>query len=267
MALHPTAIIDPRAELHPSVEVGPYCVIGPKVRIGAGTVLGPHVVIEGDTTLGAGNRIFQFASLGAIPQDLKYAGEPTRLVLGDGNQVREFATLHLGTAGGGGVTRIGDKNLFMACSHVAHDCQVGSGVILANCASLAGHVVLQDFVVLGGLSAVHQFTRVGRNAFISGGAMVGMDVPPYCIAQGDRAQLVGLNTVGLSRQGFGEDALARIKAAYRLLFRSGLGLREAVGRVKADLGAAPEIDELLVFIESSTRGIMRAGRGEDAEGD
>src|SRR5450631_4589057 len=162
MALHPTAIIDPRAELHPSVEVGPYCVIGPKVRIGAGTVLGPHVVIEGDTTLGAGNHIFQFASLGAIPQDLKYAGEPTRLVLGDGNQVREFATLHLGTAGGGGVTRIGDKNLFMACSHVAHDCQVGSGVILANCASLAGHVVLQDSVVLGGLSAVHQFTRVGR---------------------------------------------------------------------------------------------------------
>jgi UDP-N-acetylglucosamine acyltransferase len=267
MALHPTAIIDPKAELHPSVEVGPYCVIGPKVRIGADTVLGPHVVIEGDTTLGKGNHIFQFAALGAIPQDLKYAGEPTRLILGDGNQVREFATLHLGTAGGGGVTRVGNRNLFMACSHVAHDCQVGNGVILANCASLAGHVVLQDFAVLGGLSAVHQFTRIGRNAFISGGSMVGMDVPPYCIAQGDRAQLAGLNTVGLTRQGFGEDAVGRIKAAYRLLFRSGLGLREALGRVRAELGGNEEIEELVVFIESSTRGIMRAGRTDDPEGD
>jgi len=266
MALHPTAIVDPKAELHPSVEVGPYCVIGPKVRIGAHTVLGPHVVIEGDTTLGEGNRIFQFAALGAVPQDLKYAGEPTRLVLGDGNQVREFATLHLGTAGGGGVTRVGNKNLFMANSHVAHDCQVGNGVILANCASLAGHVVLQDFVVLGGLSAVHQFTRIGRSAFISGGSMVGMDVPPYCMAQGDRAQLVGLNTVGLTRQGFDEEAVSRIKAAYRLLFRSGLGLREALGRVKAELGDHPEIEELLAFIESSTRGITRAGRSDDPEG-
>jgi UDP-N-acetylglucosamine acyltransferase len=267
MALHPTALIDPKAELHPSVSVGPYCVIGPQVRIGPDTVLGPHVVIEGDTTLGARNRIFQFASLGAIPQDLKYAGEPTRLVLGDGNQVREFATLHLGTAGGGGVTQVGDRNLFMACSHVAHDCQVGNGVIMANCASLAGHVVLQDHAVLGGLSAVHQFTRIGRHAFISGGSMVGMDVPPYCIAQGDRAQLAGLNTVGLTRQGFGDEAIARIKAAYKLLFRTGLGLREAIARLKTELGGNSEIDELVTFIESSTRGIMRAGRSDEVEGD
>jgi UDP-N-acetylglucosamine acyltransferase len=266
MALHPTAIIDPKAELHPSVEVGPYCVIGSKVRIGAQTVLGPHVVIEGDTTLGANNHIFQFASLGAMPQDLKYEGEATRLILGDGNQVREFVTLHVGTAGGGGVTRIGNRNLFMACSHVAHDCQVGDGVILANCASLAGHVELRDFAVLGGLSAVHQFTRIGRNAFISGGSMVGMDVPPYCIAQGDRAQLMGLNTVGLTRQGFGEEAILRIKAAYKVLFRNGLSLREALGRLKEKFAGNPEIDELIAFIEeSSNRGIMRAGKADSGD--
>lgn len=257
MAIHPTAIVDRGAELESSVTVGPYSVIGAQVKIGAGTVVGPHVVIEGDTTLGAGNRIFQFASLGAVPQDLKYAGEPTRLVLGDQNQVREGATLHRGTAGGGGLTRIGSHNLLMASSHVAHDCQVGDGVILANCATLAGHVTIQDHVILGGLSAVHQFARIGRHAFISGGAMVAMDVPPYCTAQGDRAQLAGLNTVGLSRHGYSAEAIARIKGAYKILFRSKLGLREAIAKVKAEFGGHAEIDELVGFIEGSERGIAR----------
>ncbi len=257
MAVHETAIVDRHAELDSTVEVGPYAVIGPRVKIGRGTRIGPHAVIEGDTTLGAENRVFQFAALGAVPQDLKYAGEPTKLVVGDGNQIREFATLHIGTAGGGGVTRVGDQNLLMASSHVAHDCQVGNHVILANSAALAGHVTVGDHAILGGLSAIHQFVRIGRHAFISGGAMVTMDVPPFCTAQGDRAQLVGLNTVGLSRHGFSEEAISRIKAAYKILFRSKLGIREAVANVKAEFAGHAEIDEFVGFIEGSARGVAR----------
>ncbi len=255
--IHPTAIVHPEAHLHPSVQIGPYAIIGPKVKIGPDTVVGPHAVIEGDTTIGARNRIFQFASVGAVPQDLKYAGEDTRLVIGDENQIREFATLHIGTAGGGGVTRVGNKNLFMAYSHVAHDCVIGNGCILANSANLAGHVELGDHVILGGLSAIHQFTRIGKHAFISGGAMVTMDVPPYCTAQGDRAELVGLNTVGLTRHGFTEEQIRRIKEAYKVLFRSKLGLNEALAALKAQYGGHPEIDELLEFVGNSKRGITR----------
>jgi UDP-N-acetylglucosamine acyltransferase len=256
--IHPTAIISPGAQLHPSVQVGPYAVIGPKVRIGEGSVVGPHAVIEGRTTLGAGNRVFQFASVGAAPQDLKYAGEDTELVLGDGNQVREFATLHLGTAGGGGATRIGHRNLFMANSHVAHDCVVGDGCILGNSAALAGHVEMGSHVIMSGLSAVHQFTRIGRHAFISGGSMVVMDVAPYCTVQGDRAELAGLNTVGLGRHGFSEGQISRIKDAYRLLFRSKLPLAEALERVRGELGAGhPEVDALVDFVASSKRGVTR----------
>lgn len=255
--IHPTAIIAPGAQLHETVEVGPYAVIGPKVKIGAGTKIGPHAVIEGDTTIGERNRIFQFAALGAVPQDLKYAGENTKLVLGDDNMVREFATLHIGTTGGGGVTKIGNKNLFMANSHVAHDVQLGNGCILANSVALAGHVEVADFVIFGGLSAVHQFTRIGRHAFIAGGAMVAMDVPPYCTAQGDRAELAGLNTVGLQRNGYNEDQIRRIKDAYKILFRSKMGLNEAVSHLRAEHGGHAEIEELLAFIESSKRGITR----------
>jgi len=255
--VHPTAIVAPGAELHPTVEVGPYAVIGPHVKLGEGSVVGPHAVIEGRTRLGARNRVFQFASIGAIPQDLKYAGEPTELHIGDGNQFREFTTLNLGTVGGGGVTRVGDGNLLMAYSHVAHDCTVGNGCIIANSVSLAGHVELEDHVILGGLSAVHQFTRIGRHAFIAGGSMVAMDVPPYCTAQGDRAELAGLNTVGLTRHGYDEDQLRRIKDAYRILFRSKLGLNEAVSKLRAEHGGNPEIDYLLGFILASKRGITR----------
>jgi len=257
MSRHPTAIIHSEAQLHPTVEVGPYAVIGPKVKIGAGSRVGPHAVIEGDTTIGERNRIFQFASVGAVPQDLKYAGEETKLVIGDENTIREFATLHIGTAGGGGVTRVGNNNLFMAYSHVAHDCAVGNGCVLANSANLAGHVEVGDHVTMGGLSAVHQFTRIGKHAFIAGGSMVAMDVPPYCTAQGDRAELAGLNTVGLTRHGFTEEQIGRVKDAYRILFRSKLGLNEALAKLRAEHGGHPEIDHLLDFITRSTRGITR----------
>lgn len=257
MTVHATAVVHPEAQLDASVEVGPYAVIGPKVKVGAGTRIGPHAVIEGDTTIGARNRIFQFASVGADPQDLKYAGEATRLVIGDDNLIREFTTLHIGTAGGGGVTRIGNKNLFMAYSHVAHDCVVGNGCVLANSAALAGHVELGDHVIMGGLTAVHQFTRIGKHAFIAGGAMVAMDVPPYCTAQGDRAELVGLNTVGLTRHGFTDDQIARVKDAYKILFRSKMGLNEALSKLKAEHGGHSEIDHLIDFLNGSKRGVTR----------
>lgn len=256
-AIHPTALVSPRAQLHPSVEVGPFAIIGPDVRIGAGSSVGPHAVVEGRTTLGEKNRVFQFAAVGAIPQDLKYAGEATALLIGDGNQIREFSTLHIGTTGGGGVTRIGDHNLFMAYSHVAHDSQVGNRCVFANGATLAGHVEIGDFVTLGGLSAVHQFTRIGPYAFIAGGAMVVMDVPPFCVAQGDRAELSGLNIVGLQRQGFTEEQLARIKEAYRILFRSKLPLEEAVTRLRVDFAGHAEVDRLLDFVTTSKRGLTR----------
>jgi len=255
--IHPTAVIDRHAELDSTVQVAPYAVIGPKVKIGPRTRVGPHAVVEGDTTIGADNVVFQFASVGAIPQDLKYAGEPTRLVIGDGNQIREFSTVHIGTAAGGGVTRLGNRCLFMANSHVAHDVQLGDGCVLANSTALAGHVVVEDHVIFGGLSAVHQFTRIGRLAFVSGGAMVTQDVPPYVTVQGDRAEVVGLNTVGLTRAHFDEHAIARVKGAYKIVFRSKMGLREAVAHVKAEYGGHAEIDHFVAFLEGSQRGIAR----------
>ena len=255
--VHPTAVVHPGARLHETVEVGPHSVIGEKVTIGAGTRVGPHVVIDGRTTIGARNRIFPFAAVGGAPQDLKYAGEDTELIIGDGNTIRESTTLNIGTAGGGGVTRVGNNNLFMAYSHVAHDCVVGNGCVVANSVALAGHVYVEDFVILGGLSAVHQFTRLGKHAFIAGGSMVTMDVPPYCTAQGDRAELAGLNVVGLQRHGFTEEQIGRIKEAYKILFRSKLQLAEAVARLKAELGGQVEIDYLVDFIAQSKRGLTR----------
>ena len=257
MSVHPTAIIAPGAKLHATVEVGPYAVIGPQVTIGAGTTVGPHAVIEGRTRLGERNRVFQFASVGAQPQDLKYAGEDSALEIGNENLIREFTTLHKGTTGGGGVTRIGDGNLFMAYAHVAHDCQVANGCVLANAATLGGHVVIGDHVILGGLAAVHQFTRIGQHAFVAGGAMVVMDVPPFCTAQGDRAELVGINSIGLARHGFSEDQISRVKEAYRILFRSKLPLEDAVERLRTELGNQPEIQALLTFVTTSERGLTR----------
>ena len=257
MSVHSTAIVAPGAKLHATAEVGPYAVIGPQVEIGAGTTVGPHAVIEGRTRLGERNKVFHFASVGAPPQDLKYAGEDSALEIGSENLIREFTTLHKGTTGGGGVTRIGNRNLFMAYAHVAHDCQVGNGCVLANAATLGGHVEVGDHVILGGLAAVHQFTRIGKHAFVAGGAMVVMDVPPFCTAQGDRAELAGINSIGLARHGFSEDQIGRVKEAYRILFRSKLPLDEAVERLRTELGDQPEIQELLTFVTTSQRGLTR----------
>jgi UDP-N-acetylglucosamine acyltransferase len=257
MAIHPTAIVAPGARVDPSCDLGPYAVIGPQVRMGPGTVVGAHATIDGDTTLGHGNRIFPHAAIGGIPQDLKYRGEPTRLVIGDRNQFREFCTVHIGTAGGGGVTRVGSGCLLMANSHVAHDVQLGDGCILANCASLAGHVVVEDHVIFGGLTAAHQQTRVGRLAFIGGMSGVGMDVAPYCTVVGNRGELAGLNTVGLQRAGMNDEQIARIKEAYRLMFRSRMPAAEALAQVKAEMGSHPEIAHFVGFCEASSRGLMR----------
>src|SRR6056297_2806485 len=217
--IHSTALIAPGAKLDPSVEVGPYAVIGEHVSIGPGTTVGPHTVIEGHTRIGENNQIFQFASVGAIPQDLKFHGETSYLEIGDGNKIREFVTIHLGTEDGGGTTRIGNNNLFMAYAHVAHDCCIGNQVIMANAATLAGHVEVNDYAILGGLSAVHQFVRIGSHVMASGGSMIGQDVAPYLIVQGDRAKPAGLNLTGLKRRGYSREALANIKAMYKLVFR------------------------------------------------
>lgn len=255
--IHATAIIHPAARIGQDVRIGPYAVIGEHVVIGDRTTIGPHAVIEGRTQIGCDNQIFQFASVGAIPQDLKYRGEETTLRIGDRNIVREFVTLHLGTSEGGRETVIGNGNLFMAYCHVAHDCHVGNHVIMANGSTLAGHVEVQDYAILGGLSAIHQFTRVGAHVMISGGAMVNQDVPPYTIAQGDRARTVGLNLVGLKRRGFSDETIAAVKAAYRMVFRSGLRLEEALKKMMDELGNVPEVVFFVEFIRNSQRGIAR----------
>jgi UDP-N-acetylglucosamine acyltransferase len=263
--IHPTAVIASGAELDSGVEIGPYAVIGAQVKIGANTRIGPHAVIEGRTTLGRDNHIFQFASVGAIPQDKKYKGEDSALIIGDHNVIREYATLNPGTQGGGMVTRVGNHNLFMVYSHVAHDCLVGNHVIMANCATLAGHVMVADYAILGGLVAVHQFTRIGESAFLAGGAMVSLDVPPYCTATGDRAHLHGLNFVGLKRRGLSTEQIATLKRAYRTLFTEGLPLKEAIVAVRLTFPSSPEVAQLADFIESSTRGICRPRGGDDPE--
>ena len=255
--IHPTAVIDSHAELDSSVEIGPFVVIGPHVKIGRGTKIGPHSVIDGWTELGEDNQIFHFAAVGGIPQDLKYRGEETWLRLGDRNIVREFATLQPGTVTGIGETVIGNDNLFMAYCHVAHDCVVGNRVIMANGSTLAGHVTVEDFAILGGLSAVHQFTRVGSSVMLSGGAMVGQDVPPYTIAAGDRARMRGLNLVGLRRRGFTEETIAVLKKAYKILVFSKLRLIDALVRIKTELPQLPELVHFVTFIEESERGICR----------
>ncbi len=224
-SIHPTAVLAPGAALGVAVQVGPYAVVGPHVQVGDRTTIGAHAVLDGHTTVGAANRIFQFASVGTEPQDLKYRGEPSRLVIGDRNIIREFATLNPGTAGGGMLTAIGDDNLFMNYSHVGHDSRIGNRCILANSSALAGHVTLEDFVFVGGLAAVHQFVCIGESALLGGGAMVTHDVPPFCNASGDRARLRGLNVIGLRRRGFDATRIRTIKRAYRLLFDAEVGVR------------------------------------------
>ncbi len=255
--IHPTAVIDPRAELG-AVEVGPFAVIGAGVQLHDGAQIGPHAVVYGPTIIGAGSKVHAFACIGGDPQDLKYDGESTSLVIGRNNTFREYVTINRGTVQGGGVTEIGDDNLFMACSHVAHDCRVGNGCVVANSVGLAGHVILQDGAVLGGLSAVHQFARVGRRAMVGGGAMVAQDVPPFMVAQGDRARLYGLNIIGLRRAGFGTEATQKLRHAYRELFSKGTPLRIAIERVRASDGDVSEVVELLDFLSETSRGICRA---------
>ncbi len=254
--IHPTALVDKAAELAPGVSVGPYSIIQGQVVIGPDTEIGPHVVIKECTTIGARCRIFQFSSLGEIPQDLKFKGEESQLIIGDDNIIREFATMHRGTAGGGGVTRVGNGNLFMAYTHVAHDCIVGNHVIMSNAATLGGHIVVEDKAILGGLTAVHQFSRIGCHAFVGGASAVARDVPPYAMAFGNRAKLMGLNLVGLKRAGFSDATLQALKQAYETLFLSSLNMKEATQKVRQDLVHIPEVQHLLEFIESTERGLI-----------
>lgn len=255
--IHPTAIVLPGAQIGRDVDIGPYAVIGPHVTIGRGTRIGASAVIDGWTVIGENNQIFHLSSVGAVPQDLKYRGEETYLKIGNGNIIREFATIHLGTVTGDGETTIGDNNLFMAYCHVAHDCHIGNHVVMANGATLAGHITVEDYARLGGLSAIHQFVRIGAHVMIGGGAMVGQDVPPYTIAAGDRATLHGLNLVGLKRAGFSEEVLTQLKKAYKILIRSGLLTDEALERIRRDIPRSAQVDHFVEFVAASERGICR----------
>ena len=255
--IHAAAVVAPGAQLAADVTVGAYTVIGPQVRIGADTVIGPQVVIDGRTTIGERNQIFQFAAIGAVPQDLKYRGEESELIIGHGNRIREFCTLHPGTTGGGLTTRIGDGNLLMNFSHIAHDCQLGDGNIVANGAQLGGHVCIEHNVVVGALVGIHQFVKIGESAIVGAGSMVSLDVPPFCNATGDRARLHGINTVGLKRRGFSPPVVAAIKRAYRTMFQLGLKAAEAIVRVREEQPDVAEAERFVAFIERSERGVCR----------
>ncbi|MFZ6748621.1 acyl-ACP--UDP-N-acetylglucosamine O-acyltransferase [Undibacterium sp. Ren11W] len=262
MAIHPSALIDPKASLDSSVEVGAYTIIGPNVRIGAGTKIGPHVVIEGHTTIGRENTLFQFSSIGAAPQDKKYAGEPTRLEIGDRNVIREFCTFNLGTSQDVGVTRLGNDNWIMAYVHIAHDCQVGNHTIFANNAALAGHVHIGDWVILGGFSNTHQFCKIGAHAMVGMSTSLTQDVPPFVMLNGNPAAAHGINVEGLKRRGFSREQISAIRQSYKLLYKSGLTLEEAklaLDQQVADL--APEqalhVKAIREFLDGSTRGIVR----------
>lgn len=255
--IDPRAIISPKAQLAADVTVGPFSIIGPDVVLGPGTVIGPHVVLNGPMRMGTGNRVHQFASLGDAPQDKKYAGEPTRLEIGDRNVFRESSTINRGTTHGRGVTTIGDDNLFMAYSHVAHDCIVGNNLVFANCATLGGHVEVGDWVIIGGLSAVHQFCKIGPYAFVAGGCPVTRDVPPYVMVAGNPAEPHSINSVGLKRRGFTDDQVRNIRNAFRVLYRSDLLLADAVAQL-TDLGTTqPEVAAFVEFIGKSERSLIR----------
>ena len=255
--IHPTAQVAPQAELGEGVVVGAYAVIGPGVEVGPNTRIGPHVVIEGPTRIGAENVIFQFASVGSAPQDKKYKGEPTRLEIGDRNVIRECVTLNRGTVQDQGLTSIGSDNLFMAYVHVAHDCHIGNHCVLANNATLGGHVRLADWVIMGGLSAIHQFCKVGAHAFVANNAAVTRDVPPYVMAVGQPAAAHSVNSEGLKRRGFTPEQVRNIRSAFRVLYRSGLKLADAQAQLAVLAQEQPELGPIVEFLPQSTRSIVR----------
>jgi UDP-N-acetylglucosamine acyltransferase len=257
--IHPTAIVERGAELDSGVFVGPFCIVGSHVKLGKGTKLQSHCVVVGHTSLAENNEVFPFASVGNVPQDLKYKGEPTTLIIGSGNKIRESATLQPGTVQALGTTQIGDNNLFMAYSHIAHDCIVGNGNIFANSVALSGHVTVGNFATIGGIVGVHQFVKIGDYSMTAAGAVVVQDLPPYCMAQGDRAQLRGLNLIGLKRRGFSTETISKIKKAYKLVFLSGAPtLNAGLDACYAEnLNSDVAVDFLLKFLQESERGTMR----------
>jgi UDP-N-acetylglucosamine acyltransferase len=258
MSIHPTAIVDPRAKVHPSCKIGPYCVIGPEVELGENCELVSHVAIEGPTKIGADNGFFPFCSIGMAPQDLSYAGEPTRLEIGDHNEIREFVTINRGTVKGGSITRVGSHVLVMAYCHIAHDCQIGDHVIMANAATLGGHVTVEEWAQVGALCPVHHFVRIGAHAFIGGGTTVTKDVLPFSKTSAERGtHAYGMNTVGLERRGFSKERLRKIHHAYKLLLASKLNTSQAIEKLKTEADRGEDVDLLIHFIESSERGVVK----------
>ncbi len=255
--IHETAIVSPKANLGEGCHIGPFCTIGDDVSLGSGVLLDSHVVVDGKTTIGDDTHVYPFASIGLAPQDLKYAGEPTATEIGKRNHIREFVTIHRGTAGGGGLTKIGDDNLFMAQAHVAHDCQIGNSVIMANAATLAGHVEIADRANVGAYSGVHQFCRVGLEAFVGGYSVVVKDAPPFAIIQGNHAKCFGLNRVGMKRRGYGRDTIEKLNHAYHLLLSSKLNTTQAVEKIREEIKDCKEVDLLVDFIETSKRGVVK----------
>lgn len=255
--IHPTAIIEPGARLAGDVEVGPYTIIGDEVEIASGSVIGPHVVLKGPARIGRDNRIFQFASIGDDPQDKKYSGERTRLEIGDGNTIREYTTISRGTEQGGGVTRIGNDNWIMAYCHIAHDCMVGSHIVMANAATIAGHVVVEDHAILGGFTAVHQFCHLGAHCFTAVNTTLYKDIPPFVTAAGNPAVPRGINVEGLKRRGFDPQVIQAARKAYKLLYKSNLRLEQARPRIDELSQQYPELDILVAFLQKCSRGIVR----------
>lgn len=255
--IHDTAIVHPAARIGPGCFIGPFCTLGSEVSLGAGVSLDSHVVVDGKTTIGDGTHVYPFASIGLPPQDLKYKGEPTATEIGSGNHIREFVTIHRGTAGGGGVTRIGDGNLLMAQAHVAHDCQLGSEIIMANAATLAGHVEIADRASIGAYSGVHQYCRIGLEAFVGGYSVVVKDAMPYAIIQGNHARCFGLNRLGMKRRGYSRDTIEKLNHAFHLLLSSKLNTSQALTRIRDEIAGCDEVDVLTKFIETSKRGVVK----------
>lgn len=255
--IHPTAIIDNEAVIGEDVSIGPYCIITNKVKIGRGTRLISNVIVEGTTEIGEDCSIYPFTSVGLPPQDLKYKDECTSVVIGDRNIIREYATIHRASVDGDKTTVLGSDNFIMAYVHIAHDCKIGSHIIMANAVTLAGHVTIEDYAVMGGLAAVHQFTRVGAYAMVGGLSAIAQDVPPYTVASGNRAKLFGLNIVGLKKHGFSAETIAGLKKAYKIFFREKTNLADAISRVRSEVPFTDEINHLIMFIDKNKRGICR----------